>query len=113
MPSPAHNVSKVESERNFTFDFGGLLVSRKVLPVKLNREVVRRLNRRDPNLNFRSIVPGTEPSPCVNRNRLGHAQQAAVAKDAILLGYPRYAEHTERLHRHHWKVKNSTLLAHH
>ena len=22
--------------------------------------------------------------------------------DAILLGYPRYAEHTERLHRHHW-----------
>ena len=30
---------------------------------------------------------------------------------AILLGYPRYAEHTERLHRHHWKVKNSTLPA--
>ena len=32
---------------------------------------------------------------------------------AILLGYPRYAEHTERLHRHHWKVKNSTLPAMH
>ena len=31
--------------------------------------------------------------------------------DAILLGYPRYAEHTERLHRHHWKVKNSSLPA--
>ena len=30
---------------------------------------------------------------------------------AVLLGYPRYAEHTERLHRHHWKVKNSTLPA--
>ena len=29
--------------------------------------------------------------------------------DAILLGYPRYAEHSERLHRHHWKVKNSSL----
>ena len=23
--------------------------------------------------------------------------------DTILLGYPRYGEHTERLHRHHWK----------
>ena len=31
--------------------------------------------------------------------------------NAILLGYPRYAEHTERLHRHHWKVKNSSLPA--
>ena len=31
--------------------------------------------------------------------------------DAILLGYPRYAEHTERLHRHHWKVKNSSVPA--
>ena len=31
--------------------------------------------------------------------------------DAILLGYPRCAEHTERLHRHHWKVKNSSLPA--
>ena len=31
--------------------------------------------------------------------------------DAILLGYPRYAEHTEQLHQHHWKVKNSSLPA--
>ena len=31
--------------------------------------------------------------------------------DAILLDYPRYAEHTERLHRHHWKVKNLSLSA--
>ena len=31
--------------------------------------------------------------------------------DANLLGYPRYAEHTEQLHRHHWKVKNSSLPA--
>ena len=31
--------------------------------------------------------------------------------DAILLGYPRYAGHTEPLHRHHWKVKNSSLPA--
>ena len=31
--------------------------------------------------------------------------------DAILLSYPRYAEHNERLHRHHWKVNNSTLPA--
>ena len=30
---------------------------------------------------------------------------------AILLGYPRCAEHTERLHWHHWKVKNPTLPA--
>ena len=30
---------------------------------------------------------------------------------AILLGYPRYAKHTERLHWHHWKVKNLSLLA--
>ena len=33
--------------------------------------------------------------------------------DAILLGYPRYAEHTKRLHRHHLKVKNSSLSAYH
>ena len=31
--------------------------------------------------------------------------------DAIILGYPRYAGHTERLHRHHWKVKNSSWPA--
>ena len=31
--------------------------------------------------------------------------------DAILLGYPRYVEHIERLHRHNWKVKNSSLPA--
>ena len=31
--------------------------------------------------------------------------------DAILLGYPTYAEHTERSHRHHWKLKNSSLSA--
>ena len=31
--------------------------------------------------------------------------------NAILLGYPRYAEHTERLHRHHWNVKISSLPA--
>ena len=31
--------------------------------------------------------------------------------DAIILGYPRYTEHTERLHRHHWRVKNSSLPA--
>ena len=30
--------------------------------------------------------------------------------DAIL-GYYRYVEQTERLHRHQWKVKNSSLLA--
>ena len=29
--------------------------------------------------------------------------------DAMLLGHPRYVEHTERLHRHHWKMKNSSL----
>ena len=29
----------------------------------------------------------------------------------ILLGYPRYTEHIKRLHRHHWKVKNSSLPA--
>ena len=29
--------------------------------------------------------------------------------DAILLGYPRYAEHTEQLYRHYWKVNNSRL----
>ena len=29
--------------------------------------------------------------------------------DVILLGYLRYAEHTERLHRHHWKLKYSSL----
>ena len=34
-----------------------------------------------------------------------------VDSDAILLGYPRYAGHTERLHRHYWKVKNSSLPA--
>ena len=28
--------------------------------------------------------------------------------DAVL-GYPNYAEHAERLHRYHWKVKKSTL----
>ena len=33
--------------------------------------------------------------------------------EAILPGYPRYAEHTERLHRHQWKVKNSSLPATH
>ena len=32
--------------------------------------------------------------------------------DAILLGSPRYEVHTERLHRHHWKVKYSSLPAH-
>ena len=26
--------------------------------------------------------------------------------DVILLGYPRYAGRTERLHRHHWKLWN-------
>ena len=31
--------------------------------------------------------------------------------DAIPLGYTRYVEHTERLIRHHWKVKNSSLPA--
>ena len=31
--------------------------------------------------------------------------------DAILLGHSIYAEHTERLYRHHWKVKNSSLPA--
>ena len=31
--------------------------------------------------------------------------------DAILFGYPRYAEYTERLHRHYWKLKNSFLQA--
>ena len=31
--------------------------------------------------------------------------------DVNFLGYPRYAEYTERLHRHHWKVKNSSLPA--
>ena len=31
--------------------------------------------------------------------------------DAIPLGYPRYAEYTKRLHRHHWKVKNLSLPA--
>ena len=31
--------------------------------------------------------------------------------DATRLGCPRYAEHTEQLHRHHWKVKNSSLPA--
>ena len=31
--------------------------------------------------------------------------------DAIPLAYPKYAEHTERLQRHHWKVKNSSLPA--
>ena len=31
--------------------------------------------------------------------------------DAILLGYPRYAELTERLYRHRWKVMNSSLPA--
>ena len=29
--------------------------------------------------------------------------------DAILLRYPRYAEHTRQLHQHHWKVKSSSL----
>ena len=29
--------------------------------------------------------------------------------NAILQGYPRYAEHSERLHQHHWKAKNSSL----
>ena len=29
--------------------------------------------------------------------------------DATLLGYPRHAEHTERLHLHYSKVKNSSL----
>ena len=31
--------------------------------------------------------------------------------DAIFLGYPRYAEHTERLHRYHLKVKILSLPA--
>ena len=31
--------------------------------------------------------------------------------DTILLGYPRYAEHTERVHRQLWKLKNSSLAA--
>ena len=31
--------------------------------------------------------------------------------DATLLGYLRYAEHTERLHRHRVKVKSSSLPA--
>ena len=31
--------------------------------------------------------------------------------DAILLGYPRYAEHAEPLHLHHWKLKSSSLPA--
>ena len=29
--------------------------------------------------------------------------------DAILLGYHGYAGHNERLHRHHWKIKKSSL----
>ena len=29
----------------------------------------------------------------------------------ILLGYPIYVEHTDRLHRRHWKVKNTSLSA--
>lgn len=29
--------------------------------------------------------------------------------DAILLSYPRYPGHTERLHWHHWKVMNASL----
>ena len=39
------------------------------------------------------------------------ASAFAFNLDAILLGYPRYAEHTEPFHRHHWKVKNSSLPA--
>ena len=31
--------------------------------------------------------------------------------DTILVGYARYAEHIERLYRHHWKVKNLFLPA--
>ena len=32
--------------------------------------------------------------------------------DAILLGYPRCAENTEKLHRHYWKFKNPTFPSH-
>ena len=42
---------------------------------------------------------------------LGRYMRFNLDSDAILLGYPRYAEHTERLHRHHWKVKKSSLPA--
>ena len=31
--------------------------------------------------------------------------------DTIFLGFLRYAGHTERLHLHHWKVKNSIMTA--
>ena len=33
MPSPAHNVSMVESERNFTFNFGGFVSESKSPPL--------------------------------------------------------------------------------
>ena len=34
-----------------------------------------------------------------------------IDSDAVLLGGPSFEEHSERLHRHHWKVKISSLLA--
>ena len=34
-----------------------------------------------------------------------------LESDAILLGYPRYVELSERLHQHLLKVKNSSLSA--
>ena len=35
----------------------------------------------------------------------------AFDSDENFLGYPRYAEHNERLHWYCWKVKNSVLPA--
>lgn len=40
MPSPAHNVSMVESERNFTFNFGGFVSESKSPPLFFSGPIV-------------------------------------------------------------------------